>query len=458
MRALLFNPWITDFAAFDHWARPLNLLRLATLLRQQGWSVDFYDCLDRRSPDLEGLPAPPRHRFNPYGGGHYYREIIPHPPGLDGVRLRYKRYGVPPRRVEQRLRTFPQPDVIIVASVMTYWYPGVFEAIAMLRRLFPCVPIVLGGIYATLCRAHAEAHSGADAVVTGRHWPDIVNRIFAILGDTSQPCPGDQTTWIEPAYDLLRQDFCFPLLTSTGCPCHCTYCATHALWPRFVTYEPEAVLDSIGRVVRDYHATDLVFYDDALLVKKETHFLPLMEALIRQGYAVRFHTPNALHVRQIDATVAGLLKRAGFTTLRLGLEVVQRDWQKSTGGKAYIEEYLEAMRHLRNAGFTREIGTYLLFGLPGQTIEAVREGCRAVAEQGSEIYLALYSPIPGTPLYERPGCDFRFDPRVDPLFQNNSLAPFQSHAFTDAQYRELRQYARNLNENVRKRPFLEAAR
>ncbi|MFB3786221.1 MAG: radical SAM protein [bacterium] len=453
MRALLFNPWITDFAAFDHWARPLNLLRLAALLRQQGWIVDFYDCLDRRSPDLDGLPAPPRHRFNPYGGGHYYREIIPNPPLLESVKLRYKRYGVPPGRVEQRLRTFPRPDVIIVASVMTYWYPGVFEAIARLRRLFPGVPILLGGIYATLCRAHAEAHSGADAVITGRHWPEIVNRIFALLGDASAPCPGDQETWIEPAYDLMCGDSCYPLLTSTGCPGHCTYCATHSLWPRFVTYDRDAVLDSIGRLARDHHATDLVFYDDALLVKKETHFLPLMEALIHQGYSLRFHTPNALHVRQIDATVAGWLKRAGFATIRLGLEVVQRDWQKSTGGKVYLEEYLAAMRHLRDAGFTREVGTYLLFGLPGQSLEAVREGCRLVAEQGSEIYLALYSPIPGTPLYERPGGEFRFAPRGDPLFHNNSLAPWQSPEFTETRYRELRQFARALNEIVRKGPF-----
>lgn len=453
MRALLFNPWITDFAAFDHWARPLNLLRLAALLRRQGWDVDLYDCLDRHSPDLAGLPPPSRHRFNPYGGGHYYREFIPNPPLLESVKLRYKRYGVPPGRVEQRLRAFPRPDAVIVASVMTYWYPGVFEAIAMLRSVFPGVPILLGGIYATLCRPHAEAHSGADAVVTGRHWPEIVNRIFTVLGDASAPCPGDQSTWIEPAYDLLQGDFCYPLLTSTGCPCHCTYCATHSLWPLFALHEPAAVLDSIGRLVRDYHATDLVFYDDALLVKKETHFIPLMEALIRKGYPPRFHTPNALHVRQIDAAVAGLLKRAGFNTIRLGLEVVQRDWQQSTGGKVYLDEYLAAMRHLRDAGFTRGVGTYLLFGLPGQSLEAVREGCRVVAEQGSEIYLALYSPIPATPLYERPGGAFRFDPRVDPLFHNNSLAPFQSPAFTEIQYRELRQFARALNENVRKGPF-----
>ena len=78
MRALLFNPWITDYAAFDHWVRPLNLLRLSTLLKRRGWMVDLYDCLDRLSPDLTGLPIH-RHRLNHLGAGHYFQEVIPPP-------------------------------------------------------------------------------------------------------------------------------------------------------------------------------------------------------------------------------------------------------------------------------------------------------------------------------------------------------------------------------------------
>ncbi|MGC9329817.1 MAG: B12-binding domain-containing radical SAM protein, partial [Candidatus Hinthialibacter sp.] len=423
------------------------------LLRRCGVEVDFYDCLNRRSEDLEGLKPPPRHRLNPYGCGHYYREEIPLPPILDFVPRKFKRYGTPPPRVEERLRRLERPDAVIIAGMMTYWHPGVFEAAAMMRRLHPHAPILLGGVYATLCPDHAREFSGADAIVTGPHWPAIVNRIFEILGYDAE-CPGDQSTWIEPAYDLMRGDFCYPLLTSTGCPCHCAYCATHALWPRSLYYPREAILETIDRLVREFGATDVSFYDDALLIKKEEHFIPLMEEIVRRNYGLRFHTPNALHVRQIDGEVAGLLKRSGFTTIRLGLEFAQRDRQKATGGKVYSDEFVRAMESLRKAGFTgREAGAYVMYGLPDQTIEEVWEGCRFAAEQGCEVKLAMYSPIPGTPLFERSAGAFRFDPAADPLLQNCSLAPWRSRFIPYEEYQNLKKKTSLLNEKVRKTLF-----
>jgi len=452
VRALLFNPWITDFAAFDHWTRPLNLLRLAALLRQCGWQVDFYDCLDRRSPDLAGLPPPPRHRLNPFGCGHYYREPIPAPPVLEPIPRTYKRYGVPPDRVEAQLRTLPPPNVAMIPCMMTYWYPGAFDAIRMIRRIFPRAVVILGGTYAALCRNHAEIHSGADWVLTGAHWPEIVARIRQKVESSGDSCPGDAKTWIEPAYDLIRGETCLPLLTSVGCPCHCSYCATHALWPMYARYDRDVVMASIERMTADFGARDIAFFDDALLIHKDKHILPILEETMRRGIRARFHTPNALHVRQIDRETARLLKRSGFSTLRLGLETTQPDRQKATGGKVNTDEYQEAMRHLREAGFTaREVGTYILFGLPWQSIREVWDACRIVAAAGSEIKLAMYSPVPGTPLFDPDPDDFRFDPREEPLLQNNSLSPWRSRDVSYEAYQELKRFIAGTNRDLREK-------
>jgi radical SAM superfamily enzyme YgiQ (UPF0313 family) len=51
---------------------------------------------------------------------------------------------------------------------MTYWYPGVFKIIEITREFFDKVPIILGGIYATLCYEHAQKYSGVDIVFNGR--------------------------------------------------------------------------------------------------------------------------------------------------------------------------------------------------------------------------------------------------------------------------------------------------
>jgi len=48
-RILFVNPHIEDFAAYDHFAKPLGLLWLASYVREW-FDVDFINALDRENP------------------------------------------------------------------------------------------------------------------------------------------------------------------------------------------------------------------------------------------------------------------------------------------------------------------------------------------------------------------------------------------------------------------------
>ena len=52
----------------------------------------------------------------------------------------------------EELRLVEKPAAILVTSLMTYWYPGVVEVIRLAREVHPGTPVILGGIYARLCR------------------------------------------------------------------------------------------------------------------------------------------------------------------------------------------------------------------------------------------------------------------------------------------------------------------
>ena len=54
MKALLVNPFLYDFAAFDFWAKPRGLLEVGVLLQQLGYEVELIDCL---YPQDEGMAA-----------------------------------------------------------------------------------------------------------------------------------------------------------------------------------------------------------------------------------------------------------------------------------------------------------------------------------------------------------------------------------------------------------------
>ena len=67
----------------------------------------------------------------------------------------------------KRLSAIEIPDLIGITSGMTYWYPGLFKTIESHKVLFQRSPVILGGIYATLCYEHAVRFSGADFVIQG---------------------------------------------------------------------------------------------------------------------------------------------------------------------------------------------------------------------------------------------------------------------------------------------------
>ena len=413
---LLINPWIYDFAAYDFFARPLGLLYLAGLLDAQGYAVHFLDCLDT-----------PHARSGPFGTGRYPKEIIPTPPALKGITRRYGRYGMSEAAFRERLAQVPKPAAILVTSLMTYWYPGVAAAIRLAREHFPNVPVILGGIYATLCPEHAQKHSGADRVVTGPGEDAVLGILEAITGfrppgpDFSASAGLDSLPY--PALHLLAHPSYIPILTSRGCPLDCAYCASRLLQPAYRRRLPAAVVEELIYWQDSLGLSDAAFYDDALLVQAEDHLLVILEELARQGRTFRFHTPNGLHARLITREVARWLKQADFATLRLGVETTAL-------GPARLDRKLQegeleaALAHLREAGFApEEIGVYLLIGLPDQEETEVAASILRVKELGATPVLAQYSPIPGTALWPRAEATSRYDLKADPLFHNNSLFP-----------------------------------
>ena len=59
------------------------------------------------------------------------------------------------------------------------------------------------------------------------------------------------------------------------------------------------VLDEIEMQV-SLGPEDIAFYDDAILIDKKEHFFPLCAALRKRFPGIRFHTPNGLHIRELD--------------------------------------------------------------------------------------------------------------------------------------------------------------
>jgi radical SAM superfamily enzyme YgiQ (UPF0313 family) len=438
---LLVNPWIHDFAAYDFWAKPLGLLTLASILRRHGFNITYLDCLYRFH-----AKAPQTDPYARHGRGPYLKTKIPKPGGLEDIPRSFSRYGIKETWFREDLLRIKKPDLVLMTSMMTYWYTGVTETIDVIKDIFPDVTTVLGGIYATLCHEHALNRSGAHRIQTGPGEKHILKLVGEHTGFSMIPTfdPDDLDTYPYPAFELQRKINYIPLQTSKGCPFACKYCASHFLNPKRMVRSPESVVEEITCWHEKYNVKDFVFYDDALLVDAEKHAAPMFEGIINTGLKVRFHTPNAVHIREISKQMARLMFHAGFKTLRLGLETTSLNIRNELDKKVTVSEFVRAVTNLKEAGFDqRMIGVYLLAGLPGQQIESIENSIQTVKRTGATPILAYYSPIPKTTLWREAVAASRYNLESDPLFTNNAILPCQREPFSWQTISHLKKLAAN---------------
>jgi len=430
---LCINPWIHDFAAFDFWAKPLGLLSIAAILREKGVRVSYIDCLDRFHPR-----EPKDLKVFWDGRGPFRKTGINLPQGLEGHDKKFSRYGIKTQWFEQDLKAIKKPDLVFVTSLMTYWASGVKETIERIKQVYPDVPVVLGGIYASLCYDHAVNDSMADLVIKGPGEPQLGKIIKEFTGFELKTSKGnncsDSTDFPAasmeldafpfPALDLQTKIKYAPILTSRGCPFSCEYCASSFLEPKLRKRSWENVFKEIEHWHQNYGVKNFAFYDDALLVNSEKYAFPLFEKIISSKMDLFFHTPNALHIKAITKKAADLMHGAGFKTIRLGLETTDFSDKRSHDIKVAKNDFFKAIEHLKAAGFEKkQLGAYLLCGLPGQNLDDVEISMHLVRKTGIMPVLAYYTPIPHTQMWQEAVRCSKFNLLEHPVFTNNTLFP-----------------------------------
>jgi len=437
-RILLVNPWILDFAACDYWLKPIGLLALASALKEAGFEIDFVDLIDNSlisDPEIKT-----RLKRRPDGRAKFFAEEIPKPDALKKIPRRYKRYGIPLGQAREILKKIKRPDAVLLSTTMTYWSQAYIATARFLRELFKDAPIIAGGLYATICKEHAQKNLEADFICHGayeQNLPRILEKIFGSAPLLKSP---EQVRLSLELYSHLDYGV---VLTGRGCLFRCKYCVGWELNPVLQRKPVEFVVDEIIWQAKELALKNIAFYDDALLIDPENHIMPILEKIIAAGLSLRFRTPNGIHLKFMSKKLAKLMRASGFETIRFGLETADERRQKDLGCKASLDDLDIALGHLENAGYRRaEIGVYLLAGLPNQSAEEIEADIRAVKKLGARPYLSEYSPIPGTGLWEESVKVARFPIADDPLFQNCTLMSCAHESLTFQKFHQLKALCR----------------
>jgi len=413
------RPAIFAYRAYCPWLQPAGILSIAAMLLRNNYQVTFLDFMGygKKIPTVKVVP--------PLVIRHYRRP--------------YYRYGRSVKECHAMVKALPAPPaVFFLTSGMTYWYPGVIEAVGILRKYFPKVPIVLGGTYPSLEPDHAR-RSGVDIVSEGEGENNSVAIASEITGlqSTFSVNARDLDGYPYPAWHLVNKMYnrefrgaWLPLYSSRGCPFSCSYCASNTTYNfGFRQRSVLSVLDEIDDCVGRLGVRGFAFNDDNLLVNRDNHIKPILEGVIRREdkRKLQFNLPNSTAANQYDPELADLMFRAGFKRVIVSIEVLNPDDQAGLQRQSFSSDVDRAIGYLRDAGFApRQIGVYILCGLPEQTRESVIETVLYVWRAGGLPIPLTFTPIRGTPEWSRCEDLGLVDAETDPLELSKGIVACQS--------------------------------
>lgn len=271
------------------------------------------------------------------------------------------------------------------------------------------VPVILGGLHATLAPQEAAKH--VDAVVVGEGEPvwhevleDLERGRLKPLYDARRHGPFDLRKAPMPRFELLSPDRYprFTVQTQRGCPYACEFCAASMrLSPGFRVKPPDKVVAEIRRLRERFQRPFVELADDNTFADKR-HGRALMKAMAREG--VRWFTETDVSVAD-DEDLLRLMRDAGCQQVLIGFESPRfgplDGVEKNSNWKARrTDRYLKAVETIQRHGIT--VNGCFILGLDGDGPDCFDEVFRFVDESGLyDVQITYLTPFPGTPLWSR---------------------------------------------------------
>jgi radical SAM superfamily enzyme YgiQ (UPF0313 family) len=241
----------------------------------------------------------------------------------------------------------------------------------------------------------------AGVAVTGSDGRIVRTRAREIIRDLDAlPRPAWDLVDLERYREIWRSRhgyFSMNLATTRGCPYHCNWCAKPIYGQRYTARSPEAVVDEIAWLKATCGPDHLWIVDDIFGLKPG--WVERFADLVAERGVV---TPFTCLLRADGVTdgVTGALRRAGCRTAWMGAESGSQRILDAMEKGTRVGQIADATRRLRDRGI--EVGFFLQFGYPGETLDDIDATRQMVRDcRPDDIGISVSYPLPGTAFYDR---------------------------------------------------------
>jgi anaerobic magnesium-protoporphyrin IX monomethyl ester cyclase len=193
---------------------------------------------------------------------------------------------------------------------------------------------------------------------------------------------------------LMKGPFSF-IVTSRGCPAGCKYCIKHVSYQYTVRlHSPERIMKELWQL-HDLGIHNIHMYADLFTVNRE-QVIGLCQRIIEEKLPIRW-TCNS-RVDYVDEEMLQWMGRAGCWMISWGIESGNEQILKRAAKGADPKKAKRALGWAKRAGIKN--WGYFIIGLPGETVETIRETIDLAKSLPLDIALFhIAAPYPGTPFF-----------------------------------------------------------
>lgn len=308
-----------------------------------------------------------------------------------------------------------RPDVVCI-SCTTADINGGLSFASNVKKYDKKIPVVFGGIHATVLYKNLVREKDVDVVVRGEA-ENIISHLFNNLnkntisnvhgisyrvgGKVKHNPPTELIDDIDklpqPAYDLLsleKYERAY-IMTSRGCPGRCTFCGSHSIFGYKTRYRsPKNVVDEV-ETLKNSGFDDIWFTDDTFtLDKKRVH--EICDEMIKRKLNMKWICMS--RVNAVDREVLSKMKKAGCIRTNFGIESGDENVIKIIKKGIKIKDVIKAFDIAKSVGL--ETTAYLMVGLPCETWDSIKKTNELIKKIKPTItVVSVLVPYPDTEIY-----------------------------------------------------------
>lgn len=378
MRVLFAN----SAGSYPNQFPPLGLLYLASVVREDGHQVSFYDL----------------------GALNSSRKLL-----------------------REQLRTF-SPEVVAI-SLYTTQIESAMSTIEMIKSIVPECIIVVGGPHVSALPGDTIAtNKFVDFEVVGEGEETIIELIRALKGgdnnfsgiagicfrSKNEIVKNEPRGYIQdldkipfPAHDLMKPfKYSYDkfangkkvgiIISSRGCPYQCTFCNKAVFGSRYRRRSPANVINEI-QAQKDILGIDEVYFVDDLFVTNAKWLDEFLHMYKRAHPGLPWKCLG--RVDQVDEKMYWRMRDAGCFLVQFGIESGNNEVLKKIGKRITKEKAIAAITAAKRARLN--CATYFIFGHPGDTYKTVSETIQFALELNADVcHFFVLVPFPGTDNYK----------------------------------------------------------